>query len=644
MAVSLTETIHDLGKLLSEHCLDGSDDFPRRFCEALEPQLLPDFQIGFVGVTGETGDILIDTALLIYTSASSTTDDSPKYVASERVAGVIHAVKILNDESLAEGYKLIGQVKALPGQDTDSVAGWHHIPIGMIVACDCERPLEELADSIATLNTQFPSTRWADAVSVLSRGLINHAVQFEGHKIGGDFILPNKTGAMQFAMYVHVMVASLGSYTFNRMCGLLFMHLGCFFKKTVLPTNEMVMQGVSRVAVNVRAYMFDATDYLVAVPEEMRQDRGYGLQLMPYRIESQQGKLLSRVQFVPWLGGAAIRVYGDLPLMPFVLFLGKMDRPPQQMSTPEGAISSILPINRNQFELMLARFNRQSNMVSKREQPSWTVTKMADEGTSSPFMARLFLNILDLRKSALQSKAELDAFDRPYELVLMSSITVRDLAREIKDLIADHRSKAEGGIGVRIEGRSVHVDEPIDKELRRLVESFLNSSNRVMLTGMKEAAKALGLDITFFFKKESTFTSGVNALDGSDPNLAAYCRKARIWADMLNSVRNDMEHSFWSLPRVQYKIEQGRVVMTEPEIMGRPVSNFTNFVKDRMLCFVEEICAHGLQGRMPETISVTEIPVQKRAIERAERFRLCTSGGGMPLWKIDYRETTFDEK
>jgi len=50
--------------------------------------------------------------------------------------------------------------------------------------------------------------------------------------------------------------------------------------------------------------------------------------------------------------------------------------------------------------------------------------------------------------------------------------------------------------------------------------------------------------------------------------------------------------------------------MTEPEIMGRPVSNFTNFVKDRMLCFVEEICAHGLQGRMPETISVTEIPVQ----------------------------------
>jgi hypothetical protein len=391
MAGSLTETIRDFGKSLLEQCQDGSDDFPRRLCEVLGPQLRPDFRIGFVGVTGEAGAILMEPALLIYTSSSVMTEDSPPYVASEKVAGVIYAVRTLNDASLAEGYKLIGQVKALPGHDTDSVAGWHHIPIGIIVACDCEQPLEELADSIANLNTQFPSTRWADAVSVLSRGLISHAVQFEGHPIGGDFILPNKTGAMQFAMYVHVMVASLGSYTFNRTCGLLFMHLGCFSKKTVLPTNEMVMQGVSRVAVNVRAYLFDATDHLVPVPDEMRQDRGYGLQLMPYRIESQQGKLLSRVQFVPWMGGAAIRVYGDLPLMPFVLFLGKMDRPPQQMNTPEGAISSILPIDRTQFELMLARFNRQSNMVSKREQPSWTVTDLlpknsATENWSSPLI------------------------------------------------------------------------------------------------------------------------------------------------------------------------------------------------------------------------------------------------------------------
>jgi hypothetical protein len=258
-------------------------------------------------------------------------------------------------------------------------------------------------------------------------------------------------------------------------------------------------------------------------------------------------------------------------------------------------------------------------------------------------MARLFLNILHLDKCALETNEELDAFEKPYELVLMSSITVRDLCREIEDAIVDHRSKVARGVGVRIGGLTVHLDEPIDRELRRQFESFLNSSNRVMITGMKEAAKALHLDLGFFFKKQSTFEIGVAALAGTDPMLSDYCRKARIWSDMLNSVRNEMEHNFWSLPQVQYKIEQGNVVMIEPEVLGRPVSDFVSFITDRMLCFTEEVSVHGLQRRMPDGISITEIPLAQRAAERPERFRLCTAGGGMPLWAIAYHESKFDE-
>lgn len=643
MAASLAATIHELGISLLKRCRDGGEDLSLQLCASLGPLLSPDFRIGFVGVTGEAGNVLIERALLIYTTSSAETEDSTQYVAPETVAGVLHVAQCLSKDSLAEGYALIGKVKALPGHETDSVDGWHHVPVGMIVALDCDRPLEQLVDAIATLNADIPSTRWADAVSVLSRGIINYAVQFEGGKISGDFILPNQTGGMQFAMYIHVMVCSLGTYTFNRTCGFLFLHLGCFSRKTSLPTSKMAMEGVPRVALNVRAYMFDATDNLVPVRDEMRQDRGYGLQLMPYRIESQRGELLSRVQFVPWLGGAAIRVYGDMPLAPFIVFLGQVDRSPQEMKTPDGAITNILPIGRPQFELMLARFNRQSNVVIKREQPSWTISKMADEGTSSPFMARLFLNILHLRKPALDTAADIEAFEKPYELVLMSTITLRDLARDICKLIADHRSKIEQGVGARIDGRTVHLDESIDKELRRLVESFLNSSNRVMITGMKQAAKALNLDFAFFFKKESTYLNGVASLDISDPDLAAYCRKARIWSDMLNTVRNEMEHNFWSVPRVQYGVEQGRVAMIEPEIVGRTTSDFVRFVTDRILCFVEEVCVHGMQRRMPDSISINEIPLAQRPLQCPERFRLCTSGGGMPIWKILYHDTAFDE-
>jgi len=641
MTASLTETIHGLGNTLLERSRDGSVDLAEELRLILAPFLSSDFSIDSIGVRDDAGTILIEKALLIHTG-----DEAAKatgFLRPQTVAGVLYVAQTLQEDSLRAAFDLIGKVKALPNSDENSVEGWHHVPVGMIVSRDCVGSLEGLSDMIARMNASIPSTRWADAVAVLSRGTINYAVQFEGGKIGGNFVLPNKTGAMQFAMYVHVMVSSLGAYTFNRMYGILFMHLGSFHRRTALPTLDAVTEGVAQIAVNVRAYMFDATDHLIPVPDEMRQDSGYGLRLMPYRVESRAGKLLSRIQFVPWPGGGAVRIYGNAPLMPFVILLGNMGRPPQQMKTSDGTISSILPIDKLQFEQMLARFTRQSNMVIKREQPSWTVSKLADEGTSSPFMARLFLNVLDLRRSALQTKQEIDAFEKPYELVLMSSMTVRDLAREIADLIANHRTRVGQGAGIRVDGRTVHINEPIDKELRRLVESFLNSSNRIMLTGMKEVAKAVGLDIGFFFKKESTFLAGVAALDASDPALAAYCRKARLWADMLNSVRNEMEHNLWMVPKVQYMVDQGRAAMREPDIMGRSASDFTRFVADRMLCFVEEVTVHGLQHRLPDNISITEIPLVCRDASRAERFRICTEGGGMPLWTIAYHDTYFEE-
>lgn len=242
MAESIAATIHELANSLLERSRDGVDDLALQLSEALGQLLFPDFCIGFVGVKGEAGEVLIERALLIYTTSQAEQLVSVEYVPSNAVAGVLHVAQTLNEDSLAEGYSLIGKIKALPGHDTDSANGWHHVPVGMIVALDCERPLEKLVDGIATLNRRVPSTTWPDGVSILARGFINYAVQFEGGQIVADFILPNNTGAMRFAMYVHVMVSSLGTYTFNRACSFLFMYLGGFSKRTSLPTNKIVME------------------------------------------------------------------------------------------------------------------------------------------------------------------------------------------------------------------------------------------------------------------------------------------------------------------------------------------------------------------------------------------------------------------
>ena len=66
MAVSLTETIHKLGKSLAQHCQDG-EGIREMLCAALAPLLAPSFEIGFVGVRTPAGDVLIEQALIIYT-------------------------------------------------------------------------------------------------------------------------------------------------------------------------------------------------------------------------------------------------------------------------------------------------------------------------------------------------------------------------------------------------------------------------------------------------------------------------------------------------------------------------------------------------------------------------------------------------
>lgn len=97
-------------------------------CAALAPLLAPSFEIGFVGVRTPTGDVLIEQALIIYTRPPQVSDPPAPYVTAESVAGVLYVTKMLNEKSLADGYALIGQAKALPGHDQAPGDPWHHVP------------------------------------------------------------------------------------------------------------------------------------------------------------------------------------------------------------------------------------------------------------------------------------------------------------------------------------------------------------------------------------------------------------------------------------------------------------------------------------------------------------------------------------
>jgi hypothetical protein len=160
---------------------------------------------------------------------------------------------------------------------------------------------------------------------------------------------------------------------------------------------------------------------------------------------------------------------------------------------------------------------------------------------------------------------------------------------------------------------------------------------------MQNVTAALHVNIGFLFQQADSFANGVVSLEKSDRDLADYVRETRKWSEGLLTVRNAIEHDGWMLPRVTYSQVSGSVKVGEPQVLGKPVTEFAKLILDRLTCFVEEVTAHCLQAQMPNGISITEIPLAERPSEIPERFRLTLAAGGMPVWHIRYHDGLFEE-
>jgi hypothetical protein len=235
-----------------------------------------------------------------------------------------------------------------------------------------------------------------------------------------------------------------------------------------------------------------------------------------------------------------------------------------------------------------------------------------------------------------------DKFDQHFEFVSSSLLNARSTAKELAELWEEHVRKLASAEAVRIQGRTIRIDESIDKQLRRLIESFLNSAVRTLKQGMQDHAAELQVNIGFMYKQQGAFDTGIAALQASDPLLAEYLRHTRAWSERLIESRNAIEHKGWTLPCIAYTQTGNTVAATEPMISGQPVTEFVTLMLDRLCCFVEEFTAHGLQRRMPPQITITELPLTTRPAEAPERFRVTFTTGGLPAWRLAYHAASFE--
>lgn len=220
---------------------------------------------------------------VIYTSSTESIPGEGS-ISSTRAACVFHTAHTLTTQELKNGYGRIGAVKRLNKSSPKPAGPLNDVPLGVIFCIDSPSPLETIAEDVIELNKGVPSTEWPDMIVVLRRGTVNYAVQFEGEKIGGDFLLPNRTDVPVFPLYVHVFARALGLHSLNRLFGLLFLQLQVFSPGVKLPNHEAV-QDISTLGMTLGGYQFNLKGDLVPVPDEMRTDNGAGLRNLPFGLK-----------------------------------------------------------------------------------------------------------------------------------------------------------------------------------------------------------------------------------------------------------------------------------------------------------------------------------------------------------------------
>ncbi|RXT52914.1 hypothetical protein B6S44_19435 [Bosea sp. Tri-44] len=391
------------------------------------------------------------------------------------------------------------------------------------------------------------------------------------------------------------------------------------------------------------AYSFALDGELRAMPAEQ-----LFAQYLPRRAFHivQGAKTLGSIDLLPWQDGGVVMLRGPFPLEALLALLEVSQEGGRRVTRRPGdlQLSQVLPLQHDGFVSLLKRFEQRSNMRVTIVEPTFEKRLVSNEGTSSPYVARLFLGLLHLRGSAIQDEHKTNEFDAIFHGLTTAVTDLRDAARALTETWSSLQSSVANGVGVRMEGTTLQVEHLADRDLNRICADFLRAAVNVIKVSLQELAKCLGTDIGFWFKKEEAFLAGVEALAKDDPGLAAYLVAARCsWSEQVVDRRNAVDHHSWRLPLATYQRTEGQIEVIAPEIEGEPVLSYVDRQLNRICCAVEEITAHLLANLLPEGLTLHETPVENRDENSPIRFELTLETGGKTIWALHHHSRPFLE-
>lgn len=585
--------------------------------------------------------------IIIYDAQSSPVyryEGNNQIVSADAVTVIIEVKSVLNKAQLENAYEKVGQVKRLkksPISDMDQKATASSITttgtLGVILGFGADIGLDKLAEHCLEFNEKYESTHRPDLIVVLDVGVINYTAEFIGMRKTGDLATTTGEDAPIPPCFVHLVARADGAYALNRLFTHLISHLAFYPRRPSIPPFSVMLEGTSSISHTLGVYQFNTENRLV----RWQPAPSTPLEQSPIiRIRDKSSKEeLATLTYIPWQDGGVIRKKGKLPLRGFLLWFSK--GPPRTMQVDDSELSMVMKVTRPEFEKWPAVIERQSNLSATLEiPPPFEIRETGMEGTGEPFIARVFLGIVDMASNVLSptDKAE---FDERFASALNPALSLRSSLVAIRKLTSGHREALQSGKIVRKVQIDPVLSERIDGPLRSQMVNFLEMADAIV-EGLPAAMKFFQINIEYMAGREERFARGCERNEEKHPELIAYLRKLRPTILEIEEQFKTMRYGGWNVPNVRYGVNGKVVTMIEPQINGESVSEYVERIFSVLALAIEEIIIYGFTKVIQGSLAIAEIPLSQRNPSNAQRFRR-TLRGTEPLWEFRWTGRGFYE-
>ena len=319
------------------------------------------------------------------------------------------------------------------------------------------------------LNEKYETAHRPDIIVVLDVGVINYTAQFVGARNMGDLAVAADDEFVIPPCYVHLVAREDGAFSLNRLFTHLLSHLALYPRRPSIPPFSVLLEGTSSIVHGLGVYQFNTERRLVRyeAPAATPSERNPIIRIRDRASKEE----LATLTFIPWQDGGVIRKNGKIPLLALLVWFTKGE-PPRTMQVEDTELSMVVKVTRPEFEKWPATIERQSNMMAALEiPPPFEMRQIGMEGTGEPFIARVFLGLLDMAANIF-SQQDKNAFDERFAGTLSPALELRQALVSIRKLIAGHKEALQKGTIVRKAQVDPLLSERIDSPLRSHIRAF----------------------------------------------------------------------------------------------------------------------------------------------------------------------------